>query len=224
MGPDGSFYSLNGHRLSPFIINQPLKGFSWILQKVRREFLRRRGPNGMIELGIMCGGFQTNHRDWHDFVYLSLFFQFQPLWSSIHLLALSAGTQLRPSETGGLIFLSLWQLQRHREISLRSISATQQPYCPTSSVSWSIRGAFARTDFKRPGWMTREDTKTERWRDAGQSVSVSGCQAASISCKQWSSPCWPLTARRGTWISNQMWKTAGPHFSWEWNTQLFWRL
>lgn len=200
MGPDGSFYSLNGHRLSPFIINQPLKGFSWILQKVRREFLRQRGPNGTMELGIMWGGFQTKHRDWHDFVYPSLFFQFQPLWSSIHLLALSAGTQLRPSETGGLIFLSLWQQQRHREIGLCSISAT-----PTTVLS-CVLGVL-----KYPRrWMTHKDTKTERWRDAGQSVSVSGCQAASISCKQWSSPCWPLTAQRGTWISNQMWKQPGP--------------
>lgn len=64
-------------------------------------------------------------------------------------------------------------------------------------------------DFKTLRWMTCKDTKTERWREAGQSVSISDCQAALISCKQWKSPYWPLTAQQGICISNQMWKQSG---------------
>lgn len=52
------------------------------------------------------------------------FFQCPSLWLSIHLLVLRAGTQLRPSETGGLISLSLWQQQCHPQFSFGAISTT----------------------------------------------------------------------------------------------------
>lgn len=92
------------------------------------RLLRQHGPKGTMLL-------QT-------FAYPS-FFQSPSLWLSIHLLVLRAGTQLRPLETGGLIFLSLWQQKCHPEFSFCAISTSQQHVCPASPVSSSVHGTFA---------------------------------------------------------------------------------
>lgn len=76
MGPDGSFYCLNGHRLSSFIIKQPLNSLSSILHKGSTRRFRQHGPNEEKILRTMQN-LSDAHRRSTEF-YLNLFLLFNP--------------------------------------------------------------------------------------------------------------------------------------------------
>lgn len=163
------------------------------------RLLRQHGPNGTMALGIMLEVFKTNHRGGHQFANPSL-------WWSSHLLILRARTQLKSLETGGLMFLSLWQQQHHSKFSFlfNFCNQTTTLSCVLSVLKCPWRCCMrALTSKGWDEWHVR--TQNQRGGEKRTNLSIFDCGAALLSSKLWRSLYWPLT-QQGTWISNKMQK------------------
>lgn len=139
--------------------------------------LRQHGPNGTMWFRIMLKTFKTNHKDCHHFAFYLFFFSI-PVPVVVHP---PPWIESRDS----IKTLRDWRFDL--PVAMATVASSQIQFlfnlstpttilsCVFSVLKCPRRFCTSALTSETLKWMTCKDAETERWREAGQSASVSGC-------------------------------------------------